>query len=94
MHPFNNLKSTLACTAIALLLTACGGSSSSENIPTVVALEYQKLIESKISENVPGIILLVNTPERQFIGSAGISDRDNQTPMQTTDVFLFRVPVK
>jgi len=92
MHQFYNLKSTLSCTAIVLLLTACGGSSTPKEVivvePTpVVALDYQQLIESKISEDVPGIILLVNTPERQFIGSAGVSDRDDKTPMQTTDVF-------
>jgi D-alanyl-D-alanine carboxypeptidase len=92
MQPFNNLKSTLSGTAIALLLTACGSGSTSKEVmvvePTpVVVLDYQKLIESKISDDVPGIILLVNTPERQFIGSAGVSDRDKLTPMQTTDVF-------
>jgi D-alanyl-D-alanine carboxypeptidase len=92
MHQFYNLKSTLSCATIALLLTACGGSSTPKEAivvePTpIVALDYQQLIESKISEDVPGIILLVNTPERQFIGSAGVSDTDNQTPMQTTDVF-------
>jgi len=92
MQQFNNLKSTLSCTAIALLLTACGGSSKPKGVMVVepipvVALDYQQLIESKISDDVPGIILLVNTPERQFIGSAGVSDRDKLTPMQTTDVF-------
>ena len=34
-----------------------------------------------------GIILLVTTPEREFIGSAGVSDIENQTPMQTSDTF-------
>jgi len=62
MHPFYNLKSTLSCTAIAFLLTACGGSSTPKEVivvePTpVVTLDYQQLIESKTSEEVPGIIL-------------------------------------
>jgi D-alanyl-D-alanine carboxypeptidase len=87
MHLIYNLKMTLFCIAIALLLKACGGSSTPENPPTVIALDYQQLIESKISEDVPGIILLVNTPERQFIGSAGVSDKDSETPMQPTEVY-------
>ena len=92
----SKLRSTLLCTSIALLFTACGGGSSSsdkkeaaviiEEQPPIV-FDYQKLIDETVSEDVHGIILLVNTPERQFIGSAGVSDRDNQTPMQTTDVF-------
>jgi len=90
----NNLKSAIFATFTSLALTACGGSSSSDTTTPqtkvtspAVEFDYQKLIDDTVSEDVYGIILLVNTPEREFIGSAGVSDKDKLTPMQTTDVF-------
>mgnify|MGYP003670283638 FL=1 len=86
-------KSVILTTAIILFLSACGGADSdapaakNKELAPPVEFDYQQLIENTISENVHGIILQINTPEREFIGSAGVSDRDNQTPMQTTDVF-------
>ncbi len=85
------LKLLLICTTISLL-TACGGSSSSsdkkpapeiiEEQPPIV-FDYQKLIDETVSETIPGIILLVETPEQKFLGSAGLANKETQDPMQT-----------
>jgi len=47
-----------------------------------VAFDYQKLIDEKVSDTIPGIILLVDSPEKQFLGSAGLADKETQDPMQ------------
>lgn len=92
----NNLKSIILTTLTSLALTACGGSGSKSSkeveiiepiVPIETAFDYQKLIDDTISQDVHGIILLVNTPEIQFLGSAGVSDRDSLAPMQTADTF-------
>ncbi|WP_042143685.1 MULTISPECIES: serine hydrolase [unclassified Pseudoalteromonas] len=91
----NTIKSALFGATVSVFLTACGGSDSTTEVqeqakvvtPEPVAFDYQSLIDNKISSAVPGIILLVNTPDREFIGSAGVSDIENQTPMQTSDTF-------
>lgn len=87
MQPFNNLKMTLSCTAIALLLTACGGGSTSKevtvDIPTpVVTVDYQNIIDETVSDSIPGVILLVESPESSFLGSAGVENIESQNPMQ------------
>jgi len=85
-------QSLTLTTAIILFLSACGGSDEpikeykKTEIP--VALDYQQLIESKVSEVVPGIILLVEKPDFKFLGSAGLADVETQTPMQTYHVML------
>jgi len=88
MRLFNHLKSTLSCTAIALLLTACGGSSTSEeaqiiDTTPVVTIDYQKIIDETVSDVIPGIILLVESPDKKFLGSAGVENTENKNPMQT-----------
>lgn len=95
MMKTNTVKSALFGATISVLLTACGGSNSTTEVqeqakvvtPEPIVFDYQSLIDNKISSAVPGIILLVNTPDREFIGSAGVSDIENQTPMQTSDTF-------
>lgn len=81
MHPFSRLKSTLLCSSMALLLTACGSDSEPEP-PQETRLDYQKLIDETVSDTIPGIILLVETPEKQFLGSAGVENIASQNPMQ------------
>jgi len=96
MQHSNRIKSKLLCTSIALLLTACGGSGSSEvkspviidppiinEPPVIVAMDYQKVIDESISDNIPGIVMYIETPERQFLGSAGLADIESQEVMQT-----------
>jgi D-alanyl-D-alanine carboxypeptidase len=88
MLPNYTLKSKLLCTSIALLLTACGGSSDTKTPPIVVkpeviTMDYQKVIDDTVSDAIPGIILLVESIEKSFLGSTGLADIDNQTAMQT-----------
>ena len=88
MNTCYRLKSTLFCTTIALLLTACGGGSTAKKPqiieePAPIVFDYQKLIDETVSETIPGIILLVNSPEKQFLGSAGLANKATQDPMQT-----------
>jgi D-alanyl-D-alanine carboxypeptidase len=80
------LKVLLTCTILSLL-TACGGGSS-DSIPEEVVqpLDYQLTIDGLISNDIPGIILLVETPESRFLGSAGVSNLDSQLPMQVGDI--------
>jgi D-alanyl-D-alanine carboxypeptidase len=88
MYPLNHLKSKLLCSSIILLLTACGGDSTSKKtaniaMPLPIVIDYQKIIDETVSDTIPGIILLVETPEQQFIGSAGLADIESQEAMQT-----------
>ena len=87
MYPYYRLKSKLLCTSIALLLTACGDSSPEKPViietPVAITIDYQKMIDETVSDTIPGIILLVETPEKQFIGSAGLADIESQEAMQT-----------
>jgi D-alanyl-D-alanine carboxypeptidase len=88
MLPNYTLKSKLLCTSIALLLTACGGSSDTKTPPIVVkpeviTMDYQKVIDETVSDAIPGIILLVESIEKSFLGSAGLADIENQATMQT-----------
>lgn len=39
-----------------------------------VSENYQVQIESIVSEKIPGIVLLVETPNSSFLGSAGLSN--------------------
>ncbi|KGJ92431.1 serine hydrolase domain-containing protein [Thalassotalea sp. ND16A] len=81
MHPLSRLKSTLLCSSMVLLLTACGSDSDPE-APQETRIDYQKLIDETVSDTIPGIVLLVETPEQQFLGSAGVENIATQNPMQ------------
>ena len=87
----NNLKSTILATLTSLALTACGGSDPKPAPdvlvePLPIVLDYQKLINETVSDLIPGIILLVEKPGFEFLGSAGLADIETQTPMQTYHV--------
>jgi D-alanyl-D-alanine carboxypeptidase len=82
----NKIKSTIIVTSMALALTACGGSTS-KKVPVieptpVVTVDYQKIIDDTVSDNIPGVILLIESPEQSFIGSAGVENIESQNPMQ------------
>ena len=90
VHPF---KLILSC-AIILLLAACGKSSKvipaplPQQLPpppSVVVVDYQNVIDELVSADIPGIILLVETPQNRFIGSAGVSNLQTQQAMQVDD---------
>ena len=84
----NKIKLAIIATSLALTLTACGGDSTAEKKPTepvspqVIAIDYQKVIDETVSENIPGVILLVESPEKKFLGSAGVENSETKNPMQ------------
>jgi len=87
MQPFTRFKSTLLCSSIALLLTACGSDSVTKQAQeiesdTVISIDYQNIINNTVSEDIPGVILLVETPQKKFIGSAGVENKESQNPIQ------------
>jgi D-alanyl-D-alanine carboxypeptidase len=88
----SHLKLSLISTSFVLILAACGGSSSDTKTPpeqvkqTAVEFDYQALIDDAISDSIPGIILLVDSPEKSFIGSSGLANVEEQTPMETYHV--------
>jgi D-alanyl-D-alanine carboxypeptidase len=49
-------------------------------------LDYQLTIDGLISNDIPGIILLVEKTESRFLGSVGVSNLDSQLPMQVGDI--------
>lgn len=82
----NKLKSLLFSTII-FSLTACGGGDQVESkVKEPAVFSYQNLIDNAVTDNVPGIILLVEKPDFKFLGSAGLADVETQDPMQTYHV--------
>lgn len=72
-----------------ILLTGCGGSSDKVEPPpppVVAVVDYQNIIDEIVSDDIPGIIMLVESPEAKFIGSAGFSDVETSQTMQISDV--------
>jgi D-alanyl-D-alanine carboxypeptidase len=85
-HPF---KLLLTC-VITSLLTACGGSSTDTPEPLLplietIVVDYQNVINDIVSDDIPGIVLLVEKPQTRFLGSAGVSNLQTQRAMQVTD---------
>ena len=79
----------LLCSTIIFSLAACGGGDKKNTkvpdpIKTVEppAFNYQATIDNAITEDVPGIILMVEKPGFKFLGSAGLADIETQTAMQ------------
>jgi len=44
------------------------------------------MIDDTVSDIIPGVVLLVESPEKQFIGSAGLADISSQQPLQTIHI--------
>jgi len=83
----NKIKSVIIVTSMVLALTACGGGTTPKKVTvieatTVVTIDYQNIINETISDNIPGVILLVESPEQSFLGSAGVENIERQNPMQ------------
>lgn len=86
----------LLCTAVYVsALVACGGGSK-KTLPVVTApvpvptpppiveeFNYQTLLDNAVNIDVPGVILEIRGANIDFIGAAGLSDIDSNTPMQT-----------
>jgi len=89
MNTIKQLKVSLICTSMSILLTACGGSGGNDPQPvlpvepTPIVVDYQKLIDETVTDSIPGIVLLVETPDNKFLGSAGVENIADQNPMQS-----------
>ena len=76
-----------------LILSGCGSSNSSKTTPPKVETppvkvepvktDYQALIDSSVSEYLPGIILRIASPEQEFLGSAGLSNLSTFEALET-----------
>ncbi|GLX78573.1 D-alanyl-D-alanine carboxypeptidase [Thalassotalea insulae] len=83
---FRTMTSAISC-AIALTLSACGGSSSKSTTAeakpnTIEMFDYQALIDNAVTGEIPGVVLYIDSPELHFHGAAGLADLNQQTPMQ------------
>lgn len=83
MRSFFTLKRTFSVAAISLALTACGGSGNGTKTdpapkPDPVVMDYQEVLDNTLSTEIPGVILLVKSPQNEFLGSAGVADLDSQ----------------
>lgn len=75
--------------ASLFILQGCGSCSSTTPPPPPVEpiiIDYQTVINDLISAEIPGIVLLVDSPTSQFLGSAGVSNLETQQAMQVSDV--------
>lgn len=70
--------------AMACLLIGCGDGNN--KIADEPVFDYQMTIDKAVSNTIPGIILLVEKPNFQFLGASGIADIETQEPMQIYDV--------
>jgi D-alanyl-D-alanine carboxypeptidase len=60
-----------------LMFSGCSGGSDTpiiEKPPGQVTADYQALIDSAVSDVLPGIVLRVESPKQSFLGSAGLSN--------------------
>jgi len=85
------IKLVLASMLATLTLGGCGSDSKKTPIKiedkVEVTFDYQQLIDDAVTDIVPGIVLLVETPQDKFLGSSGLSDKETFTPM-TTQVLM------
>lgn len=54
----------------------------------------QKIIDLTVAEGIPGVFLLVRTPEFKFIGVSGYTDMENKIPMDTAQLFQIASTLK
>jgi len=50
------------------------------------ATDFQSFLEEKVKEGLPGISMLIETPEGIWTGAAGVSELPFQTPMKACNV--------
>jgi D-alanyl-D-alanine carboxypeptidase len=70
---------------MALVLTACNDSKDPDPVivePVETGFDYQVLLDEMVTDKIPGVVLLVETPEEKFLGSAGLASQESQTQMQ------------
>lgn len=88
MSFLNKISFSFIAPMVAFSLSGCGSSSSSTEPPPPPppvsdSVNYQEMIDDLVSDEIPGVVLLVETPEERFLGSAGLADIDTVESMQT-----------
>ncbi|MFA3792394.1 serine hydrolase domain-containing protein [Aliiglaciecola sp. SL4] len=89
MTKLSKINYLMASASAIFLLGACGSSSSdntSTQPPVAHEVDYQEFIEDGVAQGIPGIIMSIEGPEVDFIGSAGLASIEQQTPMQIDHV--------
>lgn len=86
MFSKNPFKPLLLVSAITLGLSACNGSDNNEFFTPSQDIDYQQIINEAVEGDLPGVILAIESPEMNFVGSAGVSNLTTLAPMQIDDV--------
>jgi D-alanyl-D-alanine carboxypeptidase len=77
--------STLVLLAIPVLLASC--RTKLTPLPPENQRTYQSLLDWSHRNGMPGAILLVRTPEQEFMGGIGEADLKHHTPMRPNHAF-------
>ncbi|MBU2876836.1 MULTISPECIES: serine hydrolase domain-containing protein [Aliiglaciecola] len=89
MTTFRKINYLLTSATAILLLGACGSSSNDNTTispPVAQEVDYQEFLDDAVEQGIPGVIMSIEGPEIDFIGSAGLADIQQQTPMQIDHV--------
>src|ERR1041384_7615791 len=88
-NPFNSWLALLTrcVVALALCVLVCGCRSALKPLPPSQTRTYQSLLEWTHQNGMPGAILLVQTPQTNFLGSVGWADVKRKTPMRPDHAF-------
>lgn len=82
----HNLLSVTFSALVILGLPGCGGSSNSASpvptLPSPAPVDYQSLLNQSVGDVIPGIVLHIESPEKNILLSAGVSDTESLEPMQ------------
>ena len=82
---------------LALWVAGCGGSSSApratapEPAPAPAPaipdpIDYQQLLDIAVENGVTGMVLLIESPDEYFLGSAGVSNKETLSSMSVDAV--------
>ncbi len=92
LSKYRAISNILICLGV-LTISACGGSSNSHSTepeptpaPEPVLTDYQAIIDNSVTGALPGVILSIDGPTTNFLGSAGLADIESNTPIKTSDV--------
>lgn len=70
-----------------MALLACGCRSSLTPLPPKESRSYQSILEWSHQNGIPGAILLVQTPQTNFLGCVGWADMKRKIPLRPDNEF-------
>lgn len=78
---------SVLCAGLLIYPLGLHAQTAPEFPPDVVA-EIQAALNAEVEENdIPGAVLLIDTPRARFAGASGFADLETQTPLQPDDAF-------